>query len=219
MYGRDPVLPTSLDFYAPVVRYPVIETEYGKELAEELKSARQLARKHIQSAQCDQKKFYDRKCKDVKLKVGDRVMLKVEPRFKLDRLFKGPFIVRSLTSTYAIIQLQGDDKAEKIDVSRQRLSLCSPEISNSTPWVGHTGKLWKRRQLRKRKGPEEESADQEDENGHIVKTTCSGRTVRKPSRFLVVNSPQDYSSKQGEVVRHVRKKARDAREPTEVKNV
>ena len=30
IYGRDPVLPTSLDFYAPVVKYPVIETEYGK---------------------------------------------------------------------------------------------------------------------------------------------------------------------------------------------
>ena len=37
VYGRDPVLPTSLDFYAPIVKYPVIETEYGKELTKELK--------------------------------------------------------------------------------------------------------------------------------------------------------------------------------------
>ena len=76
IYGRNPVLPTSLDFYAPVVKYPVMETEYGKELVEELKRARQLAKKHIQSAQCNQKKFYDRRSKDVKLEVGDRVMLK-----------------------------------------------------------------------------------------------------------------------------------------------
>ena len=85
-YGCDPVLPTALDFHAPAVRYPVIETEYGKELAKELKQARQLAKKQIQSAQHSQKKFYDKRSKDVELKIGDRVMLKVEPRFKLDRL-------------------------------------------------------------------------------------------------------------------------------------
>ena len=50
IYGRDTVLRTLLDFYAPVVRYPVIETEYRKEPAEELKSGRELAKKHIQSA-------------------------------------------------------------------------------------------------------------------------------------------------------------------------
>ena len=202
IYGRDLVLPTSLDFYAPVVRYPVIETEYGKELAEELKRARQLAKKHIQSAQHNQKKFYDRRGKDVKLKVGDRVMLKVEPRFKLDRLFKGPFIIRSLTSTNAVsyIQLQGDDKAEKIDVSRQRLSLCSPEIGNSTPWVGHSGRMRKRRQLHKpHKVPEEDSTNQEDNSQMAAKTTRSGRTIKKPSRFLWMNSPEDYSFKRGKL--------------------
>ena len=72
-------------------------------------------------------------------------MLKVEPRFKLDRSFKGPFVVQSFTATNVVIQLQGDNTAEKINVSRQRLSLCSPEIGESTPWVDHTGKLRKRR--------------------------------------------------------------------------
>ena len=37
IYGRDPMLPTSLDFCAPTVKYSVIETEYGKELTKELK--------------------------------------------------------------------------------------------------------------------------------------------------------------------------------------
>ena len=32
---------------------------------------------------------------------------------------------------------------EKINVSRQHLSLFSPEIGGSIPWVGHTGKLRK----------------------------------------------------------------------------
>ena len=53
--------------------------------------------------------------------------------------------MKSLTSTNAVIQLQGDDNAEKIDVSRQRLSRCGSEISNATPWVGHTGKMRKPR--------------------------------------------------------------------------
>ena len=192
-YGRDPVLPTALDFHAPAVRYPVIETEYGKELAKELKQARQLAKKQIQSAQHSQKKFYDKRSKDVELKIGDRVMLKVEPQFKLDRLFKGPFVVKSLTSTNAVIQLQGDDNAEKIDVSRQRLSRCGSEISNATPWVGHTGKMRKRRQLRKRRiESEEDTAQQVNEDSEMPKTTRSGRRINKPSRFRLVNSPEDF---------------------------
>ena len=68
-------------------------------------------------------------------------MLKVEPRLKLHHAFKGPFVIRSLTSTNAVIRLQGDDSAEEINVSRQRLLLCSPQISNAAPWIGHTGKL------------------------------------------------------------------------------
>ena len=134
-------------------------------------------------------------------------MLKVEPRFELDRSFKGPFVVQSLTATNAVAQLQRDNTAEKINISRQRLSLCSPEIGKSTPWVGHTGKLRKRRQLCKRKQrPSEHIAQQEIESKEkVTRTTRSGRKINKPSRFLLVNSPEDYSSKRGEVVRHVMK--------------
>jgi len=67
-----------------------------------------LARQHIKSAQQSQKNFYDRHCKEVSLKVGDRVMLKVEPRFKLDRTFKDTFVIKSLSPTNAMIQVQGD---------------------------------------------------------------------------------------------------------------
>ena len=34
---------------------------------------------------------YDRRAKDSELQVGDLVMLKVQPRFRLDRSYKGPF--------------------------------------------------------------------------------------------------------------------------------
>ena len=49
----------------------------------------------------------------------------------------------------------------------------------------------------------------------IQKTTHRGRKVRKPSRFLRMNRPEAYSSKEGEVVRrdaHVRDMSREHEE-------
>ena len=102
-----------------------METEYGQELVRDLKRVRELARKTIQKSQRSQKRFYDRRCKEVKLKVGDLVMLKMEQRFCLDRSYKGPFVIKSLSTTNADIQLKDDPAAEILNVSRQRLSLCS----------------------------------------------------------------------------------------------
>jgi len=126
-----------------VAKFPIIETEYGKELERKLKQARQLARQHIQLAQRSQKKFYDRSSKEIEVKVGDRVMLKVEPQFKLDRTFKGPFVIKSLSPTNAMIQVQGDCSAGVLNVSRQRVSLCGQAMAGVTLWVGHSGKLCK----------------------------------------------------------------------------
>ena len=44
VYGRDA---SSLSFAAPQVRYPVLETEFARELIKELKHACELARKSI----------------------------------------------------------------------------------------------------------------------------------------------------------------------------
>ena len=49
LYGRNSQLPTSLDFSLPIVRYPVVESEYAKGLAEELTQARALAQKNIRT--------------------------------------------------------------------------------------------------------------------------------------------------------------------------
>ena len=78
LYGRNPQLPSALDFQLLVKRYPTIETEYGQELVRELQQARAIAKKNIEKKQKDQKKFYDQKSKDVKLKVDDLVMLKTD---------------------------------------------------------------------------------------------------------------------------------------------
>ena len=52
-------------------------------------------------------------------------MLKVAPRFHLDQIFKGPFRIKSLTSTNAVIELATGNKGEPMNISIQRLSKCS----------------------------------------------------------------------------------------------
>jgi len=113
--------------------YPTVETEFAKELVKELQQTRALAQKDVQDSQKKQKKYYDQRAKVKQLKVGDLVMFKTAPIFKLDRSYKGPFVVKSVIPTNTIIQPKGDDNAELINVSRQRLSKCDAEMEQSTP--------------------------------------------------------------------------------------
>ena len=69
----------------------VTEFEYGRELFQELKRIREIARQHIKKAQNSQKEQYDKHSKESAIKVGDLVMLKVDAKFKLDRSFHGPY--------------------------------------------------------------------------------------------------------------------------------
>ena len=47
VYGRDAHIPLSLSFNAPVVKYPTLETEYGRALFKELQTARHITQKSI----------------------------------------------------------------------------------------------------------------------------------------------------------------------------
>ena len=114
-------------------------------------------------------------------------MLKVQPRFKLDRSYKGPFQIESLTSTNAVIQLVNDNSVEPWNVSRQRLSKCRPEMEQSKPWVGHSNKPRERRKLKCQKQPgqgETQSLQKEDTGDPPVTSTRCGRAVQRPSHFL-----------------------------------
>ena len=53
------------------------------------------------------------------------VMLKLDPKFKLDRNFRGPYRVHGVTSTTARIQLINNPDAEVVCVSLQHLSRCT----------------------------------------------------------------------------------------------
>ena len=81
------------------------------------KEPHEIAKKNILQAQRLQKQCYDRGAKDVRLQIGDLVMLKVEPKFCLDRNYRGTYKIKSLTSTNAVIALKDDNSAEEINVS------------------------------------------------------------------------------------------------------
>ena len=150
MYGRDCRIPTGLDIYAPRVNCPTVETDYGRMLFKEIGQAWQVARQKIMKAQSSQKVHYDKTAsRDLRIQEEDLVMLKIEPCFKLDWPFRGPYRVHTLTSTCAQIKLINQPDANLITVSLQRLSRCrDQDIGKMEPWVG--GKTKKRRQLRKK---------------------------------------------------------------------
>ena len=100
----DANLPTTLNMYVPISRLPVVESEYGEALAMELK-VRAFARKNTEAARQQQKSYYNGAVKDSRLKAGDLVMLKVRLKFKLDRKYKGLFVIKSITNTNAVIIL------------------------------------------------------------------------------------------------------------------
>jgi len=78
-----------MDFYALVMKHPTVELEYDRELFRELKQVHDLARRNISKAQFGQKVQYSKSASEVKIGEEDLMMLKVKPRFKLDRTFRG----------------------------------------------------------------------------------------------------------------------------------
>ena len=72
-------------------------------------------------AQAAQKTRYDKAaCGNIKVKEGDLVMLKVQPQFKLDHSFRGPYWVYTVTDTCAHIR--------PIDKPNDDLISFTPEI-------------------------------------------------------------------------------------------
>ena len=129
-------------------------------------------------------------------------MLKVEPKFRLDRTYRGPYRVLDVTSTNAVIQQVNDPSAQKLNVSLQRLSKCDRELSEAIPWMGH-GKTRRRRQIKRVSSSNQPSvSDAQQVQSTNLTVTRKGRVIRPPSRFNLVASPMDQPKERGEVVRH-----------------
>ena len=156
-------------------------------------------------AQSSQKHQYDKTASsDQKIQEGDLVMLRVKPCFKLDRPFRGPYRVHTVTSTCVHIQLINQPDAELITVSLQRLSHCrSQEIGKNKPWIGH-GRTNKRRQLRKTNHMHDSVAHTDNNNPKEhnfpeVRRTRQGRIVKQPAWYrLNITLLQGSARRQGE---------------------
>ena len=152
-------------------------------------------------------------------------MLKVEPRFKLDRSYRGPYRVQRVTPTNVFIRPINDPNGEVLDVSIQRVSKCSEMLSSAIPWMGHTNRQRRRRQIKKKSSRTNavESADvtagdpvspansedpvstanSEDPVSTRTKKTQSGRQIQQPIRFWDQDFLMASYSNRGEVVRHM----------------
>ena len=195
LYGRDARVPTSLDFYQPVSSLPVLETDYAKELFAETKRAQQLAKQNIEKAQKAQKQQYDKHSHYSTISKGNLVMLKVEPRFKLDRLYRGSYRVQGVTPTNVFIRPVNDPNGEVLDVSIQQVSKCSEMLSSAIPWMGHTNKQRRRRRIKKSSctnpvegvcvtaGNSVSPTDSEVSVSAQTKKTRCGWQIRQPTRF------------------------------------
>ena len=67
-----------LNFYVPQPPAVATESEYGRELFQELKRIRETVRQQIKKAQTRQKEQYDKHSHEPVIKVDDLVMLKVD---------------------------------------------------------------------------------------------------------------------------------------------
>ena len=90
-------------------------------------------------------------------------MLKVEPRFRLDRSYKGPYRVVGVTSMNVFIHLL-NDPTDQITVSLQRVSKCDNSLSAATPWMGYS-KSRKRRRIKKA-----QNASHNQDNDSLLQT-------------------------------------------------
>ena len=119
-------------------------------------------------------------------------MLKTQRRFCLDRKYKGPFVIKSVTSTNVIIQLMDNNTAEELYVYhcvvvkchiqphgwsiRERDILYSQGLTVETQWMTQS-----------------EAATVN--NG--TRISSRGRQNRTPERFLLADSPKAKQRKVG----------------------
>ena len=132
-------------------------------------------------------------------------MLNLQPKYKLDRRYKGPFIIRTLTDTNAVIHVQGDPNAEELNVTQQWSSKCVKAMEMAKPWVGQLGRLRRRCVVRKPVLPADDCTQGVDLSLPPTTITRHGRQVRRPARFSVIknDTPEGLSFKGGEVVEPV----------------
>ena len=142
LYGRDPRLPTEAALSHPTTPYQVDLADYRSELIAHLSDAWKLAHQNIGVAQKKQKIQHDKNSKDVKLNIGDRVMVLMKgvikgKAWKFACPFHGPYRIVALTTNNAEVRLVDEPTADSIFVSLDRVRRCYPELPDKS-WTGRS---------------------------------------------------------------------------------
>ena len=127
-FGRTPTLPIDVLLGRIPEEQAASYPQFVQDIHKQLHMAQQLARRHLQAAHQQQKKFFDQKCQGEELRVGDRVWLYC-PAIKPGRtkkfacLWKGPYTITDKTGPVNYrIQLIGG--SQTMVVHRNRLKMC-----------------------------------------------------------------------------------------------
>ena len=139
LYGRDDQLPTEATVSQPRTRYQVDLDDYKTHLTSSLTEAWELARSHVQKAQKQQKRYYDRHAREPTFQVGDRVFIympspKTGKSHKFARPFHGPYRILELTANDAKVCLIDQSRTAPIFVVLDRIRHCPDEISPGQSW-------------------------------------------------------------------------------------
>ena len=182
LYGRDPRLPTETAVSHPTTPYQVDISDYRTELIAQLSDAWETAHQNIHVAQHKQKCQHDKKSRDVKLNVGDRVMVHMKgtvkgKAWKFSRPYHGPYRVITVTGTNAEVRLVDDPTADSIFVSLDRVKPCYPELPDVS-WTGHT----KRKE--RKNGDAKPTNSRVDKSQERVEEPYTGPITRSRSKKL-----------------------------------
>ena len=141
LYGRDARVPTESALSIQRSPYVIDHDDYREELMDNLSSAWKSAQKHIATAQSNQKRYYDRRADEKRVRKGDRVMVFMPAETqgrdrKLARPYHGPYRVLNVTPTNVEVRLIDKPKDPSIFISLDRVTPCYPELGDSS-WTGH----------------------------------------------------------------------------------
>ena len=69
--------------------------------------------------------------------MGDTVLVKVPPKFKLDRTYHGPYRVYEVTGTNVKVKPVSTPDVEPRTISLQQVSKCKGNFAANQFWYGH----------------------------------------------------------------------------------
>ena len=170
-------------FILLVLKHLLFILNMGRHFFKELKLIRDIARKNIQQAQSLQKKQYDKASRPASIEVGDIVFVKVQPKFKLDRISMD--LSECMKSQELMLRLNQSPtlNVESRTISLQQVSKCRGSFPTNQSWLGHNiikPRRWRTVRNRDSKYPTSNvNSDTEQTNVPSYRTRY-GRKVNPP---------------------------------------